>query len=74
MVNEVKVKATYSDDSKVPRIGQRKRMLVNGRIETLTLNRIEAERRHFYDDDGGHGGYEYDATETWSGYKDCTGW
>jgi hypothetical protein len=73
MTNEVIVRATYDSKSSVPRIGQRKRMRVNGKVELLTLNKIEAERRHCYRDDSTET-YEYDTTETWASYTNVPGW
>ena len=72
MVDVVEVKATYKNSNQVPRIGQSKRMRVNGSTQTLTLNRIEAKRRHCYTDEGEHR-YEFDTIETWGGYYDVSG-
>lgn len=74
MTNEITIKATYSSNKKVPLIGQCKRMRVNGRFETLTLNNISIERRHFYGDGGSPSGFEFDSVERWGAYTDCDGW
>ena len=73
MTHEVKVISTYDSRNNVPHIGQRKRMRVNGKIELLTLNRLEVERRHVYREDDSST-YEYDAKETWASYTNVAGW
>lgn len=73
MISEVRVTGTYESANAVPRIGQRKRMRVNGKVELLTLNKIEAERRHAYREDESST-YEFDTIETWSSYTNVRGW
>lgn len=64
MVNKVEVNATYESPKQVPVIGQRKRMRVNGQMQTLTLNALSVERRHVYDDNE-VSGWAYESAETW---------
>lgn len=68
MVNEILVKSTYSSATQIPICGQRKRMLVNGRMQTVTLNSISVERRCCWDEDKERNIYEFDASETWGNY------
>lgn len=68
-VADVTVKASYYHVGKVPTIGQKKRMRVNGKPQTMYLLKIEAERNGEYDEDE-HLSFRYDTTETWGGYYD----
>ena len=68
MVDSVKVVATYERSNLIPRIGQRKKMRVNGRAQFLTLNRLEVERREAWDEEREVFIYEFDAKETWGNY------
>jgi hypothetical protein len=68
MIEKVKVTATYTRASQVPRIGQRKQMRVNGRSQFLTLNDLHVERRGAYDDDKEYFVYEFDTQEEWGDF------
>lgn len=48
MSQEIQVKFDTQRFSEVPRVGQRKRVQVNGRVETKYVKRIEVEARKFY--------------------------
>ena len=69
MINRIKVTATYQSATDVPRIGQRKRMRVNGRFQQMTLNELNVERRWAYDDEAKKTFYEFDSEETWGEYN-----
>lgn len=73
MIDSIEVKATYIKTSQVPRIGQRKKMRVNGCVQTMTLNELRAERRHHYGDNE-ENLFEFDTTETWGKWDGCEGW
>jgi hypothetical protein len=44
MITSVKLEGYYNRSKDVPRIGQRKQMRVNGKVQTMILNKIEATR------------------------------
>lgn len=68
-ISEVKVTASYSDPQKIPVIGQKKRMRVNGKPQTMYLVRVTARRDGEYDeDDRLH--LRFDTEEEWAGYYD----
>jgi hypothetical protein len=71
--NRITVESTYTKAAKVPHIGQRKKMRVNGRTQTVILNSIKATRRAAWDDDKERHIFEFDATEEWGTYYDVQG-
>lgn len=52
--NQIKVQFSVRKESKVPKVGHRKTMRVNGRVETLYVSQVDVEisRVELYDDDG----------------------
>lgn len=68
MIEKVKVTATYDRHTQVPRIGQRKRMLVNGQPQFLTLNALTVTREFLWDEEHGRDTYMFEAQEEWGTY------
>jgi hypothetical protein len=68
MMDNVTVTATYDKSSKVPKIGQRVRMRVNGRPQLLTLNELQVKRRGVWDETRAYFYYVFNTQEEWGDF------
>lgn len=48
-IHTVKMEGLYQRNQDVPQIGQRRRMRVNGKMQTMTLNQLTATRSRRWD-------------------------
>jgi len=69
MVEQVEVRATYSNAKQVPFLGQRKKMLVNGQARSLCLNELRVARKYVWDEEKQKDVYEFTTVETWGSYS-----
>ena len=66
MISQVEMQGSYDKAKDVPHIGQRKRMRLNGKVQTMTLNQITAKRHRSIECD--EAVIEFTTEESWGDY------